>query len=92
MAYAGDHILLSKTGFRAYTDKAYTEAFQEKKSICGSIEFTMDKQPCVFDRAHRFGSNPTGCRSATDYKVIGRIPQNFQKHLEKNPTVIPGSN
>ncbi len=84
-AYEGDWILKTKTGFRVYTKKAFEEAFQEKRSVCGSTEFTMDSQPCVFERSHRFGTNPTGCRSATDYKVIGKIPANFQKHLEKNP-------
>lgn len=84
-AFVGDWVLKTKTGNRVYTEKAYKESFEEKKDICGNTELTMDGNPCVFAREHRLGANPTGCRSADDYLVIGRIPSNFQKHMEKNP-------
>lgn len=86
-AFVGDWVLKTKTGNRVYTDKAYKESFEEKKDICGNTELTMDGNPCVFARAHRLGANPTGCRSADDYLIIGRIPPNFQKHMEKNPVI-----
>ena len=95
MAFVGDHVLYANTGYKVYTHKAFISSFDEAgEPACGKTEFTADNAPCVLGRDHRM-LLAAGCRSATDYKVFmpkPRIPENFQKHMEKNPTVIPSTN
>ena len=72
MAFVGDWVLKAGTTFKVYTTRAFEQNFEVSTEgvRCNNTTTTADHQPCVFEKGHRTGENPTGCRSFEDYKLL----------------------
>jgi hypothetical protein len=98
MAYVGDWVLKANTTFKVYTAKAFEQNFEPSTDgvRCNNTTMTADGGPCVFDKLHRGGENPTGCRSFADYKYLRPVPfhtlcddPDYDTIANEDQTVLP---
>lgn len=70
MAFVGDWVVKSTTGWKVYGDKAFKNTFEPLiEEPCGRTDLTVDHKPCVLGRGHAYAPDIIACRSLRDYKA-----------------------